>query len=73
MEIYEADSETVYVYRRTYKGNALYIFGNFTSEEQTVKEMILPQRAERVLGNYQEHSCGMLKAYEVIVYSASIN
>lgn len=72
-EEYEADSETVYVYRRTYKGNALYIFGNFTSEEQTVKEMILPQRAERVLGNYQEHSCGMLKAYEVIVYSASIN
>lgn len=67
-EEYQEDSEAVYLYRRFTSEGAIYVFSNFTAEEQKVEEGIVPDGAVVLLGNYDRHEAGVLKAYETVVY-----
>lgn len=69
-EEYEEDSNAVFLYRRFYQSKSLYVFSNFTEQEQRIEESMLPDNVETVLGNYEEHAHGILMPYETIVYQS---
>ena len=67
-EEYLEDSESLYCYRRFSSDGQIYVFCNFTEEEQALDESMVPEGAALLLGNYKEHQRGLLKAYEAVVY-----
>lgn len=67
-EEFDMESECVYIYRRFCEEGEIYVFSNFTAEQQEIDESILPEGVKIVLGNYEEHQAGILKPFEAIVY-----
>lgn len=67
-EEYMEDSEAVYLYRRFGESGEIFVFSNFSAETQTIDEHMVPERAEIILNNYEDHRKGELKPYEAVVY-----
>lgn len=67
-EEYMEDSEDVYLYSRFCKNGQIYVFSNFTGQEQYIDEGMVPDGAAILIQNYDLHEKGSLKAYETIVY-----
>lgn len=65
---YMEDSEALYLYRRFTGQGAIYVFSNFTEEEQYFDESVVGADASVLISNYEQHEKGRLKAYEAIVY-----
>lgn len=61
-----ADSEEVFAYKRTYEGKELYVFCNFTEREVECPD--IPQNGRCIIGNYQDQTETLLRAYEAAVY-----
>jgi oligo-1,6-glucosidase len=61
-------SESIYLYRRFYEQEELFVCCNFTEEEQLYDEKILPEQMEVLLGNYELPQRGVLRAFEAVVY-----
>ncbi len=64
----EEPSESLYLYTRRCSLGQIWVFSNFSGKEQRFDEEIVPQEAKCLIGNYDGHQRGILKAYECIVY-----
>lgn len=62
------ESDAVYSYARTTEKGTLYVFCNFTDQEQKIDETVMREKSNILLKNYEEHDENMLKPYEAIVY-----
>ena len=66
-ELIMKDDENIYVYKRLYQDEELYVYCNFTDKEVSYDASILNN--EKVLiQNYNQHQKGILKPYESIVF-----
>lgn len=52
---YEKDNEYLYIYQRKFENKSIFIFSNFTSQNQKIDESILSNNAECIMGNYENH------------------
>lgn len=67
-EEYMEESDVVYLYKRSTDEGQIFVLCNFTREEQDISEEMITGDAEILIGNYDEHVKGRLKAYEAVVY-----
>lgn len=67
-EEFMEDSPSLYCYRRFTSNGEIVVCCNFAKEEQTWDESIVPESAEVLIGNYEEHRSGYMQAYEAVVY-----
>ncbi len=64
----DKDSEALYLYTRSSKEGRIWVFSNFSDKEQRLDEEIVPREARCLIGNYDGHQRGILRAYECIAY-----
>lgn len=66
---------SVFAYRREYEGTLLTVLCNFTSENTSLPENILPQSSRLLLGNYASFTVSaplILRPYEALVFVQSV-